>query len=240
MLNNIGFFTPHSTQALELPTTNLVLRLDGKQEDSITYAASPDIDKWADISSYGREVKALYSYAAPTRVTDGVSFSGSSQAFTNSVVGTERDNITAATWVCVYERAAFGGNQIIYEVSYPNVSTVLSVFKLNSGGGIRCVLRNSTGNSQSVQSTTENLNQKYLVVAIWDRPNLKLYIDGALIGEITTADMVPTTLDLESIGSSGNGSWFNGILYSLLQYNEAVDDTKRLEIEAYLTDRFGL
>ena len=227
---------------------NLALWLDASDSSTLTLSAS-SVDEWRDKSGNGRHFTGSGS-SRPTWAADEITFDGVDDRLTLGANGIGR-NVggmtvyavmkfntatppTGSLWLHVANGTGFTTGRTVH---YSGGTYQYSV------GGRRLDADSFVGISGAIITTSTRL-----ISQVFDYTNSDLfqYIDGALDVSTTSFQTSGNTSDTDSLGvaigsrADGASSWANCSVQAILIYHEAHDTSTRAQVEAYLTNLYGL
>jgi hypothetical protein len=85
---------------------------------------------------------------------------------------------------------------------------------------------NSKGWTAASSGMTPAIDTWYLVVGVWDRSTLKIYVNGALKNSVTASAGPNLNLQEVDIGLAGDGRPMNGTIDEVRVYNRALSATE--------------
>jgi hypothetical protein len=136
------------------------------------------------------------------------------------------------SWANAYRKLAIIGGS-------PNTSLYLSegpgpVFYF--GIGI------SGGQTGPQAATMPSLNQWHMATGTWDGSNVKLYVDGILVGTTSGSGSYPSTFDTSTfkVGYGYGSEYFTGLISQVQLYNRALSATEIQQNFNAMRERYNI
>ncbi len=264
-----GYFSVDSAPTITVidddivfPTTGLVARY----QPSGHVLAGSVLSGWNDSSGNGYHASQTTTSSRPTRVVSALN--GFNAALFDGVndflrppqnAATTDSNFTAKTFAFAL-RTGTGvtARQVIYRQGNSSRGFVVYV----QGGFIYFAAYSSNGtpsNHWGVRYVRAPVaaDTVYILRCVFDQANdsLRLYLDAELATVATNVNIYdfPTSsaANASSIGganvsmryhdgSTGAGSYFQGLLYEFVHYNDTTDGSPGLNLDIYMLQRYGL
>ena len=242
-MNNFGFWRVNKNNGNVPFPTNLLMHYDGFKASNIIMSAPPKVDQWNDIGGHNLQMKQVTTANKPVYNAGKLRFD-SNQYLINAVMpDTSRNNITQSTWFAVFGSETTTG--VVYYMQYatgsPNTNYLPVIYF--AGQEVRARFFNTNGNTLYGKASFPTDGVTRVVSVVWDSNNLKIYVNGVLGFESSTGvNMVLGNIERETIGCSlpsGNPNYyFKGTIQNVMQYNIAMTDAQRIEVEDYLSNTY--
>lgn len=91
-------------------------------------------------------------------------------------------------------------------------------------------------------ATMPSLNQWHMATGTWDGSNVKLYIDGVLVGSVAGSGTYPSTFDTSTfkIGYGYGSEYFTGYISKVQLYDRALSATEIMQNFNALRERYNI
>lgn len=222
------------------------LWLDGADSNTMTFASGSNITVWMDKSGSSNHASQTTSGQYPTFSAPGVLFDGA-----NHYIQISNPSIRPTNAYVVVQSSAPSGT--IYQKGFANTGSndLETALKYTSSSNIDTLYVNSSGTQSNVTYTSGATASVTIIESTWDETTIRLYTNGTergsntLTGPQRTATTGATDMRIgaEFAGPSNTSigmSYWDGTIYEIVMYSNALTTSNRQAVEGYLARKWGL
>lgn len=219
-----------------IPTsiTGCQVWLDGADSSVISFSSGSNVSTWSDKSGNGRNATV---YAGTPTYTSalGMTFNGSSSL---QITYTASPTIESMFVIVKFNSVSGEGDILSGIVSGQREYLMFSPYS----PGTIYLGRHSTGPSGAINGGTVTTGSNYLLEYVFNGTGntISFFQSGNTITSGTPQFTYSAGGTISLIGSYNGGGYLQGQIYEMIIYSTALGTTERQQVEAYLSQKWGL